>query len=255
MQYDVLLLRAVEGVPPLLRALDGSADARTRQAMERLEGWDRRMDADSAAAAVFEVFLRRWTQAVAAERFTGDLTQGPSGDTGVYLAGGIGGLVLGLLDADQAGWFAHGDREQAIRAAFEAALDELAARLGPDMALWQWGRLHRVRLRHPLSGHGGLSELLDRGDEPVGGNGATVGNTGSAPDYSSAGGANYRLLSDLAESPPRLWAVDVAGQSGHPGSPHYSDQLADWLSGAYQAIPLDREGTLAVATAVLTLEP
>jgi penicillin amidase len=255
MQYDVLALRAVEALPSLLAALDGSADPRTRRVVALLGAWDCRMDADSPAAAVFEVFFARWTDAVVAERFSSELAAGAAGDASAFLALGTAGLALAVLQADEVGWFEAGNREAAIHSAFQAALDELAERVGPDPESWQWGRLHRVRLRHPLSGRGELGELLDRADEPVSGSGSTVGNTGSAPDYRSAGGANYRLLSDLAETPPRLWTVDVSGQSGHPGSPHYCDRLAGWLAGDYQPLTLDPEAARAEATTVLTIEP
>jgi penicillin G amidase len=68
----------------------------------------------------------------------------------------------------------------------------------------------------------------------------TVGNTGSGPDWSATTGGGYRMIADLGSSPPRLLAVDAQSQSGHPGSPHYSDQLEDWLAGRYHDLPLVR---------------
>ena len=53
-------------------------------------------------------------------------------------------------------------------------------------------------------------------------------------------GANYRLIADLSTDPPSLLAVDAAGESGHPGSAHYCDQLVEWLGGRYHTIPLER---------------
>jgi acyl-homoserine lactone acylase PvdQ len=38
-----------------------------------------------------------------------------------------------------------------------------------------------------------------------------------------------------------LYTVDAPSQSGHPGSPHYKDQLADWLDGNYHDLPLQRD--------------
>ena len=48
------------------------------------------------------------------------------------------------------------------------------------------------------------------------------------------------INAELADSPPGLWAVDTAGQSGHPGSPNYCDQLQTWLDGRHYYLPLDR---------------
>jgi acyl-homoserine lactone acylase PvdQ len=150
---------------------------------------------------------------------------------------------LALLGEDKVGWFAQGDRLQKVALAFDAALDELHSRLGPDQDAWQWGSLHTITLRHYLSKRGALAQLLDRGGYGLGGNGFTVCNTGYdvyGEGYDAASGANYRLIADFGTTPQGLWAVDAAGQSGHPGSPHYCDQLTEWITGAYHFLPLER---------------
>jgi acyl-homoserine lactone acylase PvdQ len=55
-------------------------------------------------------------------------------------------------------------------------------------------------------------------------------------------------------SPPGLWAVDCGSASGHSGSPHYGDQLMDWLDGRYHLLTLEH-GEASQATARLTLDP
>ena len=246
MQTDVLSLRAVEGVPRLLEILSAS-DARMRQAATLLESWGGRMEPDSAAAAVFEMFFDRWTEAVAAERFPADAVD--------VIAGAVSGLALELLDADTTGWFRNEGRDGAAVTAVARALDDLEDSLGPDMSTWAWGSIHTLNLDHLLSERGDLGSLLSRGGQPAGGNGVTVCNTGHDPNYLAAMGANYRLVAELADSPPGLWAVDAAGQSGHPGSPHYCDQTADWLEGRHHYLPLDRERVLDNATNTLELTP
>ncbi len=247
MQLDTLSLRAVEAVPPLLRLLDGAGDDRVRRAADILRLWNCRMDADETGAAIFETFFNRWSQVVARERF-------PEMMVGL-IAGAIGGLALTLLAGDQAGWFARGRREDAALAAFRQTLDDLGSRVGPDMAGWTWGRVHTIRLRHVLSGRGDLSALLDRGGDAVRGSGVTVCNTGYDPNYMASIGANYRLIADLATSPAGLWAVDAAGTSGDPGSPHYCDQLPEWMAGRHHFIPLGHEAIDGAGGERLALEP
>src|SRR5262249_43420192 len=157
-----------------------------------------------------------WTRTVIRERF--------EGATVALLAGGANGLAAALLTEDRAGWFQAGNREQSIVEAMDGALDYLAERLGPDVAQWDWGRLHTLPLRHVLSGRGDLGQLLDHGGVPVRGDAHTVCNTGLGSLLEARSGAGYRLIAELAESPPGLWAVDGQSQSGHPGSPHYRDQ-------------------------------
>jgi acyl-homoserine lactone acylase PvdQ len=66
---------------------------------------------------------------------------------------------------------------------------------------------------------------------------------------------NYRLIADMSTSPPGLWAIDVQSQSGHPGSPHYGDQLDEWLGGRYHYLPLDRHASAESAISRFTLKP
>ncbi len=253
MQYDTLALRAVETVPALVQILD-SGDARLQAAAEALRAWNRRMDSDSAAAAIFEAFQHQWNEAVAAERFAADASALAIGDSAAFVAGGIGGLSLRLLSDDNVGWFVSGEaRDAAVWTAMASALDQLAERMGDDMTTWSWGSLHTLNLPHLLSGRGDLGQLLDRAGEPVSGNGVVVSNTGSAPDFASHSGANYRLIVDLAEVPAQMRSLDAAGPSGQPGSPHYASQLGDWLAGRYHRICLNPDDVQPTIRTTLTL--
>ncbi len=233
MQQDVLSMRAVEGALRLIAALREVNDERVQRALEFLRAWDCRMETDSVGASLFDIFFNFWSQAVARARFAGDVAN--------LMAGAVGGLSLELLAEDQHDWFADGDRREAIRSAFVQTLEDHTRRLGPDMAQWTWGRSHTIALRHTLAARGELGALLNRGGVPVRGNGVTVCNTGYDPNYMAAIGANYRLIADLSTSPPSLYAVDAAGESGHPGSAHYGDQLNEWISGRYHSLPLTRD--------------
>jgi len=125
----------------------------------------------------------------------------------------------------------------------------------PDMGQWQWGKLHRLPLKHVLSSRGDLGQLLDHGGEPVSGDMMTVGNTGSGPDFTATSGAGYRLIADFSAAIPTLLAVDGQSQSGQPGSQHYGDQFTDWQNGRYHEIPLTREASESLSGQTLQLAP
>ena len=245
MHQDTRTLRADAAKPGLLPVLRKSGDARVLEAARYLESWDHNMTPDSAAASIFEVFFNAWCRRVASERFDEELA--------ASLSGSCGGLAGALIHADTVNWFNGSDREAAIVEALRAALTELEGRLGQDMSAWTWGELHKVQLRHVLSSRGELGQLLDRGGLPVGGNGVTVCNTGFDPNWGALMGANYRLISDLGED--GMWAVESQGQSGHPGSGHYCDQLAEWLAGRYHFLAFDADKADEDAESVYTLEP
>jgi penicillin amidase len=224
---------------------DAGGEPRLREAVSRLEAWDGRMEVDRVGATIFDVFFARFCRVVTDERFDADASE--------LAAGAAAGLASELLGEDRVGWFHRVSREHAVLGAFRAAVDELTARLGPDVAAWTWGRLHRIHLRHALSGRGELGTLLDHGGLPVKGNGVTVCNTGYDPNYLAPLGANYRLIAELAADPPGLWSVDAQGQSGHPGSPHYGDQLAEWIAGRYRYVPMDRTEVARTSRHTLSL--
>lgn len=52
-----------------------------------------------------------------------------------------------------------------------------------------------------------------------------------------------------------MWAVESQGQSGHPGSDHYCDQLPEWLAGRYHFLPFGDDKWSEDSESVLTLSP
>jgi penicillin G amidase len=230
MQMDLRSGRAAVCTPPLLAALAADAEPRVRQAADLLAAWDYRVEKNSVAATLFNVFFAHWCRIVAEERF-------PPAEAPL-IAGASAGLAADLLQADRAGWFARQNRAQAIGSAFRAALDELTNKLGPDMRQWTWGRLHTLVQKHFLSGRGDLGELLDRSGLPLGGDTSTVCSAQADADHKAILGAGYRLVADLADPRRGLWAIEVAGTSGQPGSPHYDDQLSAWSEGGYHYLAL-----------------
>jgi len=241
MQRDAVSLRAVECLPRMLEVIGEPADARLAAAVTLLSSWDGTCEPDQVGPTLFNVFYRTWCRAITDARF--------DAATAELLAKGVEPIAGRLLADDPDGWFPDdATRRKAINSAFAEAVESLADRFGPDPAEWTWGRLHRMPLKHVLSGRGDLAELLDHGGAGVRGDMMTVGNTGAGPDWEAASGGGYRHLADFADDPPGLWTVDGQGQSGQPGSPHYADQYDDWLNGDYRFLPLGSDGDGVLTT-------
>jgi penicillin G amidase len=242
MQLDVHSGRAALAVSPLIAALQGDADPYVQQAVSLLRGWNYHIAADSPSALIFNVFFTQWCKTVCRERLPADQTALASA-----IAVGIGSR---LLARDEVGWFQR-DRLEAIRETFRASLDELTTKLGNDLATWTWGRLHTLAQPHFLSKRGELGQLLDLNGKPCGGDNVTVCSGSADANCAAALGAGYRMVADMADGDAGLWATEVAGTSGHPGSQHYADQIDPWAAGELHYIPLKGD----IGGVVMTLEP
>ena len=256
-QNDTAVHRARRTVPALVYALDRLANgnrepdgADTGAALERrlqaesaqeLASWDGMAGSRSRGAAIYEVLFTRWMQAVARERLGNEL--------GAFAAPWTAGLAASVLAGeDDAGWFPPGRRDTVLLETAAAAIRELATLLGSDIGMWRWGRLHQLRLRHPLAARGSLAELFEKPAAEVGGDPWTISNSGfpgglpgqiDASAFEATSGAGYRMVVDLGESPACVWTVTGESQSGHPGSAHWNDQLADFVSGRIHRVPMD----------------
>lgn len=104
---------------------------------------------------------------------------------------------------------------------------------GESPDAWDYGSLHPLRLRHPLGELPVVGGWFDRGPLPMPGSATTVaafGGRWSDGTKPVAYGPSMRWIADPTD-PDRSRAVLPAGQSGHPGDPHYDDQLDSWLEG------------------------
>lgn len=112
-----------------------------------------------------------------------------------------------------------------------------------------------MRFRHALDKAEGAQALMDLG--PVGrpGDEYTVNATGYfGESFEQVSGASYREILDTSDW-DRSVAVNTPGQSGQPGSPHYSDLLPLWNEGLYFPLSYSRDAVEKQMTDKLVLEP
>jgi penicillin amidase len=231
LQLDTLSERFTDVWLPLEVALNSSESDWLLKPASLLSYWDRDMKPDSAAAAIFEAFSRHWVRTVLAARHVPPELRD-------LLSRHIFGVAFELLKGDP-GWFPHGDMKRQIIATMRQALDDLTNQLGPDIEQWRWGDIHTLTLRHPLGKRQPLTAIFDTGPRPIGGAGYTLNNQwlSAAGSYEAISGANCRVAADLGTD--ELHITNCLGQSGHPGSPHYRDQMDDWLAGRLHVLSLD----------------
>lgn len=237
LQRDVYSLPADQ----LIRMLPRHSDGPERRFLEILKDWDRLMRPTSVAAALYEVWESHMRNTVL------EKIAGPSAPKTVHLNTQEAIDCLKSLPADE--------QQRLLLSTLADAGHELEQTAGPDPALWSWGSLHTMTFRHALDQLPGTKALFDLGPVARPGDANTVNATGSgARGFQQASGASYREIFDLSSWDDAL-AINTPGQSGEPGSRHYSDLLPVWEAGQYFPLLYSREAIEQNAIDVLVLTP
>jgi penicillin amidase len=232
----------------LIGALDPSGDA--ARAVALLREWDCRLSADSAAAALFELW---WTLHLKPALFA---RLAPDPGARKLLAPGDVESMLQAIEKpdDRFGPQPAQARDALLTETLAAAWRDLEARLGPEPAAWRWGALHHGAFDHSLR-LVGAPEHWSVGPLPKGGSSSTPMMAGYRPsDFRVIVGASVRMIVDLAD-PDRSVCINTPGQSGDPRSPHYADLAPLWARGEYVPLLYSTAAVDAAAETVITLAP
>lgn len=221
--------------------------AREQEAIARLTAWNGEMAVDSVATTIYQAFVYELGRAVTAA-IIGDRDLAER-----WLGRADNGFVNHISSPWR--WQSHlmalweeGDEDllgrpwdELVLDALRAALTWLENRYGPDPRTWRWGRAHRLHAEHALGEVSPLlSRLLDRRLEAGGGQETICQNAWEpGSPFDMAWAPVWRMVADPAEPDRSRWQL-FAGQSGHPGSPHYDDLKERWSAGRMQ--PMAGEG-------------
>jgi penicillin amidase len=249
LQNDVVSLPARE-LKSLLKQAASKAGT-TAASLKLLLDWQCDFSESSTAATLYEFWVAELEDAVSAKVIP------------VEAAKAAGKLsvprILKELSIPRASVF--GANPEAARDALlldtlRASEEKLTAKLGPDSKNWAWGKLHHAVFIHPVSGVVPAAKaLLDRGPISRPGENTTVNATYfGGPSFDELGGASYREIFDLSDWDNGV-GVNVPGQSGQPGSPHYDDLLPLWANGQYFPLRFRKESVDRETTDVLELKP
>jgi penicillin amidase len=240
LQTDEYSIQAQELVDRL-KGLVPAEDSPAGQALLLLATWDCVLAKDSAAAALFELWLSSLrnlylrNHVPAAHRQLVD--ERLRVDT-----------VIRLLD----GMPAHLARAL-LTSALAAAVLEGQRRLGPRMDLWRWGSLHKMRFAPPIGLPPELAADFEPGEFECGGDEETLTST-RGPDYRCNYGPAYRQILDLADWDRSVF-VNAPGQSGDPDNRHFNDHTALLLEKDYAPLLYSRAAIARHVAERLILRP
>jgi penicillin amidase len=213
----------------------------TGPAARMLRDWDRTLSAESAAAALFVI----WIEEHLKPKLRSILLPGHA----ALLHGIDQRSILDFMDQTRS--------EPIILEALDAAYRDATARFGPDTGEWAWGRMHRTAFAHPLRAQAGgaLATAMAMPQFQMGGSGDTTNNTMYFDSrYNVDLGGAYRQVIDVGNWDASTM-TNAPGQSGHPGSPFYSNMLAGWARGERFPLLFSRDRIEANRVMTIRLVP
>ncbi|HEX2089901.1 MAG TPA: penicillin acylase family protein [Actinomycetota bacterium] len=257
MQMDTVSIPARTMIPYLV-SIEPAGD-RQKQALAILGDWDFDLRADSAAAAIFEVWCCRIADEVLLPHLGAELYRHFHSHRQWGTIAFQYEVLPAILEFPTARWFGedgHAGRDKVLLRALDRALDELTAALGDDMTEWQWGVLHTVQFAGRFSILPDLGELFVAGEGPLGGDEQTIAQGQYEPGtpYRALVVPAWRQIIDLSDLDASV-GVQPPGQSGNPASPHFNDQFDLWMNGRHHALPFSRSAVDAQAESTLNLLP
>lgn len=236
----------------LLKPLE-SDDANTKKGLELLKNWDARDGAESAAAAVFEVWIANHLGAALLKAVAPKVA-----DLIAPEASSISPIVAYLEAPDEKlGADPALARDRILRESLGAAVADVSDKLGVDSSMWRWSRLHVAKFDHALMP---LADKATAAQLTVGplafGGAANVPRAATyrRSDYRLTAGASFRMVLDVGNWDASR-AVNTPGQSGDPFSGHYRDLAPLWATGQYVPLLYSRAAIEAETAEVITLTP
>lgn len=230
--------------------------------IDLLREWDGMVSADSAGAAVFELFIAEMARRVA----TANAPQSADWVLGKGFAQllpytsfsyrRVGHLAQLLNNPPKEDWFGHSWHTE-IAAAVGASVNKLTELKGEDRAEWAWGRVRPLELKHPVGEQKPMDKVFNLGPFPWGGDSNTIAQTSVDPIEATNDPAfisSLRFVADVGNWDACEWILP-AGQSGNPMSKHYDDQLPLWRQGKGIPIPWTPEAVADATVATLKLVP
>ncbi|HMV48837.1 MAG TPA: penicillin acylase family protein [Blastocatellia bacterium] len=228
---------------------DAGADEKLKASLKLLSDWDGRVTSDSRAALLIhemrDIFANRVVSAAIGEDKAKQ-----------YRWTNRHALMDKIVTEWPAAWLPKSHSEGAnwkdfVKSCHDAARANLAQRLGNDESKWTFGQAVQVRFNHPLTAAPLVGNQFKIEPFPQTGNGY-VGGLG--PTVNVGPTVSMRLIADPSNWDNSQHGITL-GESGHPQSPHYKDQLDDWRNVTPRAFPFSAAAVSKAAKSVTVLMP
>ncbi len=229
-----------------------SGDDRTQAALKLLKGWNFVESADSAPAALFEVWWSRYLAYVFKQAALSKAAAATLGSVDTA-------YLLDALERPQAAFASEAvaRRDWVLLTSLTLAWMDTQRLLGADSKQWQWGKLQQALMEHPFAAAADASTRakLNVGPMPKHGGASTPNMSSYDPrNFRLSAGPSFRVVLDVGN-----WdnsrAINMPGQSGDPDSPHYRDLAPLWLKGDYFPLLYSKKKIVAATVQRIDLLP
>ena len=193
-------------------------DKRARKLIEGLKDWNGIADADSPEVSFLDA-TRRVALALILEPYLGN-------DTNLYEWRSVAFLQK-VLTERPAKWLpaAYKSYDELLAAAADRGVARLAEESKKTrVEAWAWKRFDSLDMMHPLGREGLLKNFLSITDKPQSG---TAYSPRAATKHH---GPSMRFVANLGNWDESIMLLP-GGESGQPGSRHYTDQFPYWYEG------------------------
>jgi penicillin G amidase len=217
-------------------------DDRTKKLINGLKDWNGIADAASAEVS-FLAATRRTALALILEPYLGE-------QTNLYQWRSTAFLQKILTDRPEK-WLpkAYKNYDDLLMAAADRGVTKLTEdSKSSRIEDWPWRRFNSLDMLHPIGREGLLKKLLSITDKPQSG---TEYSVRAATKHH---GPAMRFVANLGDWDESILLVP-AGQSGQPGSSHYSDQFSYWYEGKPIFQPFSDGAEARTRKHTLTLKP
>jgi penicillin amidase len=236
---------------PILGKLHPS-DKDAEQALLLLRDWDCKLLADSAPAALFELWWSRHLKPA----FFAQLAPDPALRALLMTPGDVES-ILSSMENPGKHLGSEAARTALLLSTLGAAYRDATERMGAEPKSWAWGKLHQGYFAHALTALPSTKNAKSMivGPLPKGGGDSTPMMAAYRPtDFKVFLGASVRIVVDVGDWDKSQW-INAPGQSGDPRSPHYGDLAPLWAKGEYVPMVYSEPAIQKVTTQRVILTP
>lgn len=233
------------------------SDAGLSQLLDELKRWDFFTDVESIATLFFLESYRQAFKLTYEDEMSKEMFENFREDR-IAWNGFDNGIESDFELFDDRGTQEVEKRDDILAKAMAEAVAVLSKEMGDDPRGWRWGKRHQILFNHPFGSiNPTLRKIFSVGPFELAGARETVNNGFfnwfTAP-YIVYEGPSMRHLVDFGKFEESRITITV-GQSLHRLSPHYRDQVGDWLNGGGHPMPMTRNEVDKIAEGTITFIP